>query len=207
MVNDEARDSRHRRSQHERRAATRGALLDAGRRLFGEKGFAATGREEIVDAAGVTRGALYHHFSSKEALFRQVYEQLETEVMAQVMEVALTGSTALDQLRLGSLAYLDAALDPAFQRVVLLDGPGVLSLEDRQAVAEAHALGVVRETLRAAIAEGSIDDQPVEPLAHLLVAALHEAALYVARAGPGGAATERARHEAGATVERLVSRL
>jgi AcrR family transcriptional regulator len=205
MVAVKREPERQRRSQAERSASTRRALIEAARELFARDGYAATGREAIVERAGVTRGALYHHFADKEGLFRAVFEQIEAEVMAKAAEAAVATSPGdpLGQLRAGSLAYLDVALDPAVQRICLLDAPAVLSPADRQNVVDEHAAGLVREVLRAAVDTGAITSQPVEPLTHVLLAALHEAALYVARAEDHAAA----RAEVGATVENLIEGL
>jgi AcrR family transcriptional regulator len=192
-----------RRSQAERSATTRGALVQAARQLFARDGYAATGREAIVERAGVTRGALYHHFADKERLFQAVFEELEREVMARVAQAAAAGTGPLEKLRLGALAYLDVALDPAVQRICLLDAPSVLSPAVRQEVLEAHAAGLVRRVLGEAMETGAIVSQPLEPLTHVLLAALHEAALYVARA----ADQQAARAEVGTTVERLLDGL
>ncbi len=194
-----------RRTQAERSAATRGALVKAARELFARDGYSATGREAIVERAGVTRGALYHHFADKEALFRAVFEEIEAEVMAQAAEAAMTVAPddPLGQLRAGSLAYLDIALDPAVQRICLLDAPSVLSPAVRQEVLDAYAVGLVREVLQAAMDTGALAPQPLEPLTHVLLAALHEAALYVARADDHAAA----RAEVGATVGHLLDGL
>ena len=199
------RERPERRSQAERSATTRAALVRAARELFGLDGYAATGREAIVERAGVTRGALYHHFADKEALFRAVFEELEAEVMAQAATaaVAVSPDDPLGQLRAGSLAYLDVALDPAVQRICLLDAPAVLSPASREEVMDAYAVGLVREVLQAAMGTGALIPQPLEPLTHLLLAALHEAAIYVARAGDQAAA----RAEVGTTVEHLIDGL
>ncbi|HEX2038099.1 MAG TPA: TetR/AcrR family transcriptional regulator [Acidimicrobiales bacterium] len=192
-----------RRTQAERSAATRAALLRAARRLFTEKGFFATGREEIAQAAGVTRGALYHHFAGKEELFRAVLEELEQEVLARVAEQAVKAADPLDQLAIGSAAYLDAAMDPAVQRICLLDGPSVLGWDTRQELAETYGMGLIRQVLLEAMEAGHIERRPVEPLAHVLMAGLHEAAMYVARS-PN---PRKARNEVGAVVERIVGGL
>ena len=199
------RERPERRTQAERSAATRGALVRAARELFARDGYAATGREAIVERAGVTRGALYHHFADKEALFRAVFEELEAEVMAKAAEaaVAIPPDDPLGQLRAGSLAYLDITLDPAVQRICLLDAPAVLSPAVREEVLDAYAAGLVREVLKAAMETGALLPQPLEPLTHLLLAALHEAALYVARAGDQAAA----RAEVGTTVAHLLDGL
>ena len=196
-----------RRTQAERSAATRGALLKAARELFAQDGYAATGREAIVERAGVTRGAMYHHFADKEALFRAVFEQLEAEVMATVAAAAMAdpalAEDPLGQLRVGSLAYLDHALDPAVQRICLLDAPSVLPPAARQEVLDSYAFGLVKEVLQAAVDAGALAPQPLEPLAHVLLAALHEAALYVARADDH----EAARVEVGTTIGLLLDSL
>jgi AcrR family transcriptional regulator len=170
-----------RRTQAARRASTRAALVAAGRELFAERGFAGAGREDIVERAGVTRGAMYHHFASKEDLFRAVYEQIEDELSAQIAAAGLAGGRdPLSQLRAGALSFLDAASRPDVRRIVLLDAPSVLSVEVRRELSERYGLGLVRETLRAVMDAGLIAPQPLEPLAHVLLAALHEAATLVA---------------------------
>lgn len=168
--------------------ATRGALVSAARSLFTERGYAATSTNEIADRAGVTRGALYHHFAAKDDLCRAVFEQLEAEVAEHVAREALAGPDPLEQLRLGCRAFLDACLDPAVQRIVLLEGPGVLGWETWQEIEERYGYGLVAAGVEAAIAAGEFEQQPVEPLAHVLFGALAQAGLVVARADDSGAA-------------------
>jgi AcrR family transcriptional regulator len=162
--------------------ATRAALSAAARQLFTERGYAATSTTEIVERAGVTRGALYHHFAAKDELFRAVFEQLEGEVTKHVAEEALTSTDPLEQLRRGTRAYLDACIDPAVQRVVLLDGPSVLGWETWQEIEQRYGYGLLLAGVEAAIAGGLVSVQPVEPLAHVLFGALTEAGMVVARA-------------------------
>jgi AcrR family transcriptional regulator len=162
--------------------ATRTALSAAARHLFTERGYAATSTTEIVERAGVTRGALYHHFAAKDELFRAVFEQLEGEVTKHVADEALTSTDPLEQLRRGTRAYLDACIDPAVQRVVLLDGPSVLGWETWQEIEQRYGYGLVVAGVEAAIGAGLISAQPVEPLAHVLFGALTEAGMVVARA-------------------------
>ena len=192
-----------RRTQAERSRTTRAALLASARRLFAEHGFARTGREQIVEQAGVTRGALYHHFDSKEGLFRAVVEELEQEVVNQVAATAMKGADAGERLRLGSLAFLDACLDPAVRRIVVLDAPSVLGWEEWREIERRYGLALVEMALQEAIDEGRLDAQPVTPLAHLLLGALQEAAMLVATAKR----PKVVRAEVGATLERLVDRL
>jgi len=170
-------------SKAERADATRGALLAAARELFTDHGYAATSTTEIVTRAGVTRGALYHHFPAKHDLFRAVFEQLEAEVTTHVAQEALAGADPLEQLRVGSRAYLDACLDPAIQRVVLVEGPSVLGWETWQEIESRYGYGLVVAGVEAAMAAGLVDTQPVAPLAHVLFGALTEAGMVVARAG------------------------
>lgn len=197
-------ESDRRRTQAERSQATRAALLDAGRRLFSTKGYSHAGREEIVAAAGVTRGALQHHFGDKQSLFVAVYETIEQEVVARVATAAMDGGDdPVEQLRAGCHAYLDAVLDPAVQRVCAIDGPAVLPEEVRQEITDRYALGLVREAVGAAVSTGSIDQAPVEPLTRMLLAGVMAAAQYVATASD----PISARVEAGETVDLLLDRL
>jgi AcrR family transcriptional regulator len=170
----------NRRTQSERRAQTRAALMAAGRTLFTEHGFAGAGREEIVERAGLTRGALYHHFASKEDLFAAVYEEVERDLCAAVVAAAVASDDPVEGLRLGALAFLDAAAKPEVRRIVLLDGPAVLTPEVQHEIAQRYGLGLVREALRAADEAGRLVVGPVDLLAPVLLAALHEAAESVA---------------------------
>jgi AcrR family transcriptional regulator len=168
--------------------ATRSTLLSVARELFTDHGYAATSTTEIADQAGVTRGALYHHFAAKDDLFRAVFEQIEGEVAAHVGREALAGADPLEQLRLGCRAFLDACLDPAVQRIVLLEGPAVLGWETWQEIEERYGYGLVATGVDTAITAGLFETQPVEPLAHVLFGALAQAGLVVARAAEPRAA-------------------
>src|SRR5947209_12633099 len=110
----------------ERSEETRQALIQAARELFAERGFAGVGTEEIVRAARMTRGALYHHFESKEDLFRAVYEQVEQELVEHIAAMAVSSTDPIEVLRLGARAFLEACEDPAVQRIALIDAPSVL---------------------------------------------------------------------------------
>jgi len=192
-----------RRTQGERSGATRRALLSAARALFGEGGFARTGRDQIAERAGVTRGALYHHFGSKELLFRAVVEDLEREIVDKVATVAARGSGPAERLQIGALAFLDASMERDFRRIVLLDAPSVLGWEEWRAIDAQYGLGMVEAALAEAQQAGLLGPQPVGPLAHLLLGALNEAALLVATA----ARPRAARKEVGATLVGLLDRL
>lgn len=197
------RQSGQRRTQAERSAGTRAVLVAAATGLFAEKGYAAAGREEIVAAAGVTRGAMYHHFADKADLFRAVFEEVEAQVMLQVAEAAMTESDPIEQLRRGCHAYLDVATDPGVRRICIIDAPAVLDEAVRREIATDNALGVVREGLRAAIAAGRMREQPVDSLAHLLLATLMAAAQYIAMADD----PETALRDAGVSIDNLLDGL
>jgi AcrR family transcriptional regulator len=183
---------------------TRAALIAAARELFAARGFADVGTEEIVRAAGVTRGALYHHFDGKRELFEAVYEELERELVEQVAQSAeLQTSDPLEILRIGALAFLDASEDPAVQRIALLDAPAVLGWQRWREIGMRYGLGVVQATLQAAVDAGVIEEQPVEPLAHMILGAIDEGAMLVARANDGG----KTREAVGASVNRFLDAL
>ncbi len=198
------RDPPIRRTQAERSEVTRSALIGAARKLFSTKGYQRAGREEIVALAGVTRGALQHHFGDKQSLFLAVYEATERDVVAAISIAAMAvGPDPIEQLRAGCQAYLDAVLDPAVQRICALDGPAVLPAETRQEITDRYALGLVREAVKAAVASGSIEETPVEPLTRMLLAGVMAAAQFVATS----ADPDEARRQAGRTVDLLLSHL
>jgi AcrR family transcriptional regulator len=181
-VNEKSPREAGRRTQAQRRSATRRALLDAGRELFAERGFAGAGQEDIVERAGVTRGALAHHFATKKGLFRAVVESVEIELTEHIATAAMQGDDPRAHLRLGCLAFLDAALDPAVRRIVLLDAPAVLGWQAWREIDTTYGLGLVSEVLEHCMEAGLLPARPVQPLAHILLAALNEAAMLVANA-------------------------
>ncbi len=180
-----------RRTQAQRREATRGALLEAGRRLFAERGFESVGSEEICAAAGVTRGALYHHFDGKRGLFAAVFEAIEAELVASFDFSGLEGSDPLGVLLAAVDQFLDLSLDSEVQRIALLDGPAVLGWDDWYEVEKRHGLGLIEGALTAASEAGQLQPVPVPELALMLLGALIEAALQLARAGDQEVAKER----------------
>ena len=194
------------RTKHaERSEATRAALVAAARPLFAERGFAGVGTEEIVRAAGVTRGALYHQFRDKEDLFAAVFELLESELAQRTAAAAGASGTTdpLVELRIGAEAWLDACTEPEIQRIVLLDGPAVLGWERWREIGTRYGRGLVEAVLQAAVDAGRLTPQPIRPLAHVLMGAVDEAALYVATADDPPAA----RIEVGAVLDRLITSL
>jgi AcrR family transcriptional regulator len=193
----------HTGRQAQRSEATRKALVDVGRKLFAKRGYADVGTEEIVRRAGVTRGALYHHFSGKEDLFRAVAEQVEEEMTRRSAEAALAHQDPWEQQRAGWEAFLDACLDPAVQRIILLDAPSVLGPKAWREIASKYGLALVQFGLQSLIEAGLIEEQPIDPLAHLVIGALSEAAVVIAQAED----TQAARAEMGAALERLMTGL
>ncbi len=185
-------------------ADTRRALLATARQLFAENGFRATRTEEIVQRAGLTRGALYHHFRDKEDLFRAVFEEVSGEVVRLLHRRSADARTrAWDLFRANSEVYLDAAsTNPAYRQIVLVDGPAVLgwTVWSERGDGPNHK---IMEYLRDAMAEGVLEPQPVEPLAHLLSALGVGSAMYVAHA----ADPVMARREMAACNERFLSGL
>lgn len=192
-----------RRTQEERSESTRAKLIAAARRLFAKRGYAGVGTEEIVRAAGVTRGALYHHFAGKPDLLEAAYVQVERELTEKIATGALGGSDPMQALRAGTEIFLDACLEPEVQRIVLLDAPAVLGWERWREIAADHGLGLVEAALGAAMEAGLIARQPLRPLAHVLMGALDEAAMLVARADD----TDAARAEVGATLNSILEGL
>ena len=191
-----------RRTQAERSAATRAALLSAARPLFASRGYADVGTPEIAVAAGMTRGALYHQFADKLALFTAVLEQLEEELVAQLTEqvAAAAPPDALAALSAALDGWLDACRDPALVRIALVDAPTVLGQQAWREIANRYGLGLTVQLLLEAVDARLILAQPVEPLAHVLLGAADEAALYVASA----AEPDRAREQVRAVLHRLV---
>jgi AcrR family transcriptional regulator len=193
------------RTQAERSESTRAALVEAARALFAERGYAEVGTEEIVRAAGVTRGALYHHFEGKRELFEAVYERVEVELAERIAAGALAANATspLEAMRAGSEMFLAACTEPAVQRIALLDGPSVLGWDRWREIAAEHGLGLIEGSLQAAIDAGEIEAQPVRPLAHVLMGALDEAAMLIARAEDPDAM----RAEVGRTLSALLNGL
>jgi AcrR family transcriptional regulator len=175
---------RARRTQADRSAATRAALVAAGRRLFAAHGFAEVATDSIVAAAGVTRGALYHQFADKTALFDAVLEAVEADIARRLAdEVATAGiSDPVQALRHAVQTWLEICVEPEIHRIALIDGPSVVGWTRWRAVCQLHVFGLVEALLAAAIEAGRIRPQPVRPLAHALMGAGDEAALYVAEA-------------------------
>jgi len=189
------------RTKAAQREATTAALIDVARRLFAERGYASVGTEEIVQAAGVTRGALYHHFKGgKEELFRAVVVQISAETAGRVRTTAQAVEDPWDALVAGIDAFLDACATREVQRILLVDGPAVLGWEVWRTIDAEYGLGLLETALQRAIDAGRMPPQPALAAAHVLLGALDEAAMVVARADD----PVTARAEMGQTVHRLL---
>ena len=192
----------------EQSEATRAALLKAARELFTKHGYAGTATEDIAQRAGVTRGALYYQFRDKSGLFYAVLDGISlntNEKVASAMQSDRGERGDLwDQIvRAGTEAYLDACMDPSVQRIGLIEAPAVLGWEEKRALDEQYGIGLIRGALQALLDAGLIAPQPLEPLAHLILSAITEAAMYIARADD----MATARKEMGASLERLLDGL
>lgn len=192
------------RTKAAQREATVAALTKAARELFAGRGYAAVGTEEIVQRAGVTRGALYHHFrGGKEDLFRAVLVQVSAEIVQRVAKAASVTEDPWEELVLGSEAFLDACTTPEVQRIVLLDAPAVLGWDVRRAIDADYGMRLLEGALQNAIDAGRVVPGSANAMAHVLAGALDEAAMVVARADD----PVTARREMSQTVRRLLDGL
>jgi AcrR family transcriptional regulator len=180
--------------RQDRGQATREQLVTEATRLFAERGFDATSVEAVLDAAGVSRGSLYHHFRSKEALFEAVLDAAEARIGEATMLAALgAGDDPVGALRAGALEWIRLAGDPVVQRIVLVDAPAVLGWERWREIEEQNALGMLRAGLQAIADDAQLTPELVDPFAHMLLASINELALVVARADDTAAAQLQAR--------------
>ncbi len=171
------------RTQAERTQTTVAGLLSGARELLARDGYAATSLDEVVARAGLTKGALYHHFASKKDLFRAVYEQELQRMIAMVEDRASKKPTrnSWGSLQVACEAFLDVSLDPGIQRITLLDAPTALGWETMREIENNTSLKLLKAALKRAMDEGSIAARPIDPLANLLFGAMCEAAMAIAR--------------------------
>jgi AcrR family transcriptional regulator len=170
--------------------ATRAALIATARRLFADRGFAGVAAEEIVSAAGVTRGALYHHFDGKAGLFQAVFEGIEGELAERFAREALSESDPWEAMVAGLELFLDVCREPEVRQIALLDAPSVLGWTAWREIESRYSLGLIQLGLRNLIEAGITEPQPIDPLAHAILGMLTEAGLYVAGADDADAARD-----------------
>ncbi|HEX4491885.1 MAG TPA: TetR/AcrR family transcriptional regulator [Acidimicrobiia bacterium] len=189
----------------ERGRATRDQLVGVATELFAQRGFDGTSIEAVLEQAGVSRGSLYHHFASKEALFAAALDAVEAHIGEETNALLATlGETdALGALRAGSLAWIRLAGDPVVQRIVLIDAPAVLGWERWRAIEEENALGTIKVVMQMAADEGRITADLVDTFAHVLLATMNELALLIARASD----TQAAQRDAEKAVDEILTRL
>jgi AcrR family transcriptional regulator len=183
--------------------ATRGQLIEVATGLFAEHGYEGTSIEAVLAAAGVSRGALYHHFAGKEALFKAVIDVLSERITVELTDVISSCTDPVDAVRTAALAWIDLAGDPVIQRVMLVDAPSVLGWEQWRAMDEGRTVGHMRAMLQAVSDAGRLPAEFVEPFAPMILAALDEAVMVIARAPDSGAALAEGRQ----AVEEFLARL
>jgi AcrR family transcriptional regulator len=192
--------------QAQRTQATKAKLLGIARTLFFEKGFDQVSAETLVQAAGLTRGALYHHFGGKEELFLVLYGQIQAEVGERIQAAALRATTPQQALKSGCRAFLEACTDPEVRQIMLIDGPKVLSWEQWRQIDAQYSLGLLKTGLAEALADSSdLSNSPeaLEAIAHLLIGAMNEAALWIAQSSD----PQLALQESVTALERLLTGL
>lgn len=183
--------------------ATRKALIETAKRLFAERGYEDTSVDAVLERAGVSRGALYHHFENKRALFEAVLDTVEAEVAERVASAAGQVDDPVEALRTGCSAWLELARDPVIQRIALIDAPAVVGWERWREIDGRHGFGLLKAALAAAAADGRVEPESVDVLAHMLLAALIEVALLIARSDD----PRSARSSGEAAVDELLGRL
>jgi AcrR family transcriptional regulator len=184
--------------------ATRGQLIEVATQLFTEHGYEGTSIEAVLSAAGVSRGALYHHFAGKEALFEAVLTAVSERAAVELTAVLEGYTDPVDALRTAALAWISLAADPVIQRIMLVDAPSVLGWDRWRAMDDGRTLGTLRAMLQAASDSGRLPAELVSPFSHMLLAALDELVLVVARATDSAAAVAEGRMAVEAFLERLL---
>lgn len=190
-----------RRTQAERSDETTAQLIAAAQSRFGRDGYRAASIEAIAAAAGVTKGAAYHHFDGKADLFRAVFVREQEQIVTVLDRVAADAPDAWAALRAGCRTFLEHCLDRAFRQIVLLDGPAVLGWDGVRAIESAHVLRVLNGGMRAAAAEGLVAPENLEARGRMIFGALCEAGMLLARADDPDAALSAVLTEA----ERLLN--
>lgn len=186
-----------------RGAVTREHLITVATRLFAERGYEATSIDAVLHAAGVSRGSLYHHFRGKDALFEAVLEALEVSVGRRVLEAADDAPDSTTALRRGCLAWVRLAGDPVVRRILVVDAPSVLGWVGWRALEERHALGMIKQVVGEIATEGGLAPELVDVFSHVILAAMNEIALLVARSDN----PDTAMSEGADAIDEVLSRL
>ena len=187
----------------EKAEATRTRLIEVAGELFGERGYDDTPIEEVLERTGVSKGALYHHFPSKEALFEAVYRTGEQMCLVEIANAAMKETAPLEMLRVGCHTWLDMVMDPHVRQIALIDGPAVLGWQRWREIDEEYGFGLTKSVFQKVADAGLIDPENVDMTAHLAHGMLGEAAMVIAKADD----KKTAREEAGRVVDRLIDSL
>lgn len=168
-------------TKSQQREATTARLVEIAREIFARDGYSGAAMEEVVQRAGVTRGALYHHFGSKEGLFAAVVQAVQEDVGVRVLAAAERSSDSWDGLLEGCIAFLQASLDPQVQRIMLVDAPAALGWSHWRELDAQYSMASLRDALTKLIEQEQVVALPLDALAHLLSGAMNEAALWIAQ--------------------------
>lgn len=188
-----------------RSAATREALLESARGLFGQRGYTNVSIDEIASTAGATKGAFYHHFQDKRDLFQHVAEQIEQEIGESIRNSISSLDDPASQLVEGCRLFLDACADPCRAQIGLIDAPAVLGWQLRREIDARHGLGILTSILQQGMKSGHLEKQPVRPLAHLILGAALEAGMLIAQAKDDSRTRQAVRRSLLRMVEHLAS--
>jgi AcrR family transcriptional regulator len=192
---------RSRRSEYSE--STRDALVDSAVDLFTKRGYAATSLDEVARRARVTKGALYHHFSGKQALFEAAFDVVETTVKTQLAEILTGPGSAWERASNGLRQYIKICLEPSYQRIVIHEAPVVMGWERWREAEDHFSFGLVRSSIQACVDSGEFEELPVEVTARLLFGALSSAATMIASAED----PKKTGAEVTATIIRMLERL
>jgi AcrR family transcriptional regulator len=185
---------------------TRRAIVETATRLFAEHGYAAVSIDAVLAACRISRGALYHHFPSKEALLEAVLEAVEIDVTNKVLARAAGASGAVEAVRAGCEAFLDLTQDPVVSQIMLTDAPSVLGWDKWREIDERHAFGLMKAALEPAAQEAGLPAALIDSFAHMLLASLSEVALMIAQADDRVAALENGRRAVRELLTRILTR-
>ena len=184
---------------------TRRAIIETATHLFAEHGYAAVSIDAVLAACEISRGALYHHFASKEALLEAVFEAVEIDVTNKVLAGAASARGAVEAVRAGCEAFLDLTQDPVVRQIVLTDAPSVLGWEKWREIDERHAFGLMKAALEPAAKEAGLPAALVDAFAHMLLASLSEVALMIAKADDSTVALENGRRAVRELLDRILA--
>ena len=190
----------------EKGVETRRAVIETATRLFAGHGYAAVSIDAVLVACGISRGALYHHFPSKEALLEAVFEAVEIDVTNKVVARAASASGAVEAVRAGCEAFLDLTQDPVVRQIVLTDAPSVLGWEKWREIDERYAFGLMKAALEPAAKEAGLPASLIDTFAHMLLASLSEVALMIAQADDSTVALENGRRAVRELLDRILTR-